>query len=163
YYAEARPRLEKYTQLAPNDPKGWSLLGRDLYYLRAKDDAYAALQKAQSMGDKSKDMYTVLFRALVDRKDWSGAVSAVPQGEPATAELVKVAQVHAFMGNTTQADSAYRAIVEKDSLSTDGKFALLELAKMQYKQKDYPTAIATLTRRIALDPNNDEAYYYRGL
>src|SRR5262249_50934959 len=70
---------------------------------------------------------------------------------------------HAFMGNTTQADSAYRAIVEKDSLSTDGKFALLELAKMQYKQKDYPTAIATLTRRIALDPNNDEAYYYRGL
>src|SRR5262249_57077412 len=29
--------------------------------------------------------------------------------------------------------------------------------------KDYPTAIGTLSRRIALDPGNDEAYYYRGL
>src|SRR5262249_22792922 len=51
YYAEARPHLEKYTQLVPTDAKGWSLLGRDLYYLREKDAAHAALQKAQDMGD----------------------------------------------------------------------------------------------------------------
>ena len=163
YYAEARPRLEKYTQLAPNDPKGWSLLGRDLFYLRERDASYAALQKAQQLGDKPKDMYTVLFRLLVDRKDWPGALAAIQKGEPSSADLVKVAQVYAFMGNSTQADSAYRALVEKDSTSSDGKFALLELGKMQYKQKDYPTAISTLGRRIALDPSNDEAYYYRGL
>src|SRR5262249_26857611 len=163
YYAEARPHLEKYTQLVPTDAKGWSLLGRDLYYLREKDAAHAALQKAQDMGDKSKDMYTVLFRALVDPKDWPGALAAIQKGEPTTADLSKVAQVYAFMGNVAAADSAYRALVEKDSLSADGKFALLELAKMQFTQKDYPAAVASLTRRIALDPNNDEAYYYRGL
>ena len=163
YYAEARPHLEKYTQLAPSDPKGWSLLGRDLYYLRMKDEAYAALEKAQELGDKSKDMYTVMFRVLVDRKDWPGALAAVQKGEPTNADMVKLAQVHAFMGNAGQADSAYRAIVAKDSASSDGKFAMLELGKMQYKQKDHPGAISTLTRRIALDPSNDEAYYYRGL
>ena len=163
YYAEARPHLEKYTQLAPNDVRGWSLLGRDLYYLREKDAAVAALKKAESMGDKSKDMYTVMFRALVDAKDWNGAMAAVQKGEPTTADLLKVAQVNAILGNTAAADSTYRALVDKDSTSNDAKFALLEMGKSQYKSKDYPTAIGTLTRRIALDPSNDEAYYYRGL
>ena len=163
YYAEARPHLEKYTQLAPNDPKGWSLLGRDYYYLRLKDEASAALSKAQELGDKSKEMYTVMFRALVDRKDWANALSAIQKGEPNNSDLLKLAQVHAFMGNQAQADSVYGALVEKDSTSSDGKFAMLEMGKAQYRVKNHPLAIQTLARRIALDPNSDEAYYYRGL
>jgi tetratricopeptide (TPR) repeat protein len=163
YYAEARPHLEKYTQLSPNDARGWSLLGRDLFYLREKDAAVAAMKKAESLGDKSKDMYTVMFRALVDQKDWAGAQAAIQKGEPTTADLLKLAQVNAILGNTAAADSTYRALVEKDSTSNDAKFALLEMGKAQYKAKDYPTAIGTLTRRIGLDPNTDEAYYYRGL
>ena len=163
YYAEARPHLEKYTQLAPNDARGWSLLGRDLYYLREKDAALAAMKKAESLGDKSKDMYTVMFRALVDAKDWNGALVAVQKGEPTSADMLKLAQVQAISGNNAAADSMYRALVERDSTSNDAKFALLEMGKTQYKAKDYPTAVSTLTRRIALDPNSDEAYYYRGL
>ena len=163
YYAEARPHLEKYTQLAPNDARGWSLLGRDLYYLREKDAALAAMKKAESLGDKSKEMYTVMFRALVDAKDWNGALAAVQKGEPTSADMLKLAQVQAISGNNAAADSMYRALVEKDSTSNDAKFALLEMGKTQYKAKDYPTAVSTLTRRIALDPSNDEAYYYRGL
>jgi len=163
YYAEARPHLEKYTQLAPNDARGWSLLGRDLYYLREKDAALAAMKKAESLGDKSKDMYTVMFRALVDAKDWNGALAAVQKGEPTSADMLKLAQVQAISGNNAAADSMYRALVERDSTSNDAKFALLEMGKTQYKAKDYPTAVSTLTRRIALDPNSDEAYYYRGL
>jgi tetratricopeptide (TPR) repeat protein len=163
YYAQARPHLEKYTQLMPDDPKGWSLLGRDLYFLKLKDEAAVALQKAMDLGDKSKDMYTVLFRVKVDRKDWPGALEAIKHGDPNNSDLLKLAQVHAFMGNQAQADSVYRTLLEKDSLSSDGKFAMLEMAKAQYRLKDYPTAVGTLTRRIALDPNTDEAYYYRGL
>ena len=174
YYAEARPHLEKYTQLAPNDARGWSLLGRDLYYLREKDAALAAMKKAEGLGDKSKDMYTVMFRALVDAKDWAGAQAAIQKGEPTTADLLKLAQVQSFQGNASAADSLYRTLVEKDSTSNDAKFALLEMGKAQYRaavaNKDttaqkaaYATAIATLTRRITLDPSNDEAYYYRGL
>ena len=163
YYAEARPHLEKYTQLAPNDARGWSLLGRDLFYLREKDAAVAAMKKAEALGDKSKDMYTVMFRALVEQKDWSGALAAIQKGEPNSSDMLKLAQVQAIQGNTAAADSMYRALVEKDSTSGDAKFALLEMGKSQYKVKDYPTAIATLSRRIALDQGNDEAYYYRGL
>jgi len=163
YYAEARPRLEKYTQLAPNDARGWSLLGRDLYYLREKDAAVAAMKKAESLGDKSKDMYTVLFRALVDTKDWNGALAAIDKGDPTAADMMKLAQVYAITGNAAKADSAYRALVDKDSTSNDGKFAMLQMAIAQYRQKDYAAAVGTLTRRIALDPNTDEAYYYRGL
>jgi len=163
YYAEARPRLEKYTQLNPQDPKGWSLLGRTLYYLRERDAALAAMDKAQQLGDKSKDMYTVMFRAKVDAKDWTGAQAAIEKGEPNTSDMMKLAQVYAFTGSATRADSVYRALVEKDSTSSDGKFALLQMAIAQYRQKDYPSATGTLTRRIALDPNTDEAYYYRGL
>ncbi len=163
YYAQARPHLEKYTQLAPDDPKGWSLLGRDLYYLKLKDDAAVALQKAMDLGDKSKEMYTVLFRVKVDRRDWPGALEAIKHGEPNNSDLLKLAQVHAFMGNQAQADSVYRTLIEHDSLSSDAKFAMLEQAKAQYRQKDYPTAVGTLTRRIALDPSTHEAYYFRGL
>ena len=163
YYAEARPRLEKYTQLAPNDARGWSLLGRDLYYLREKDAALAAMTKAEQLGDKSKDMYTVMFRAKVDAKDWQGALAAIQKGDPNTADLLKIAQVQAILGNAGAADSVYRQLVDKDSTSNDAKFALLEMGKAQYKAKDYPTAIGTLSRRIALDQTNDEAYYYRGL
>jgi len=163
YYAEARPHLEKYTQLVPKDPKGWSLLGRDLYYLRQKDEAVAALEKAQELGDKSKDMYTVLFRAKVDQRDWEGALTAIRKGEPNTADLMKLAQVYSFTGDNARADSVFGVLVERDSTSNDAKFALLEMAKLRYREKDYPAAVATLGRRIALDPGSDEAYYYRGL
>lgn len=163
YYGEARPFLEKYTTLAPADVKGWSLLGRDLYFLGQKDDAATALQKAVDLGDKSKDMYSVLFRLSVDRKEWQKALDASAKAEPTSSDLVKLAQVYAFMGNAQAADSAYRAIVERDSLSRDGKFALLEMGKMQFRNKDYATAASTLGRRIALDGTSDEAYYYKGL
>jgi tetratricopeptide (TPR) repeat protein len=163
YYAEARPHLEKYTTLMPNDPKGWSLLGRDYYYLKMRDEAAAALQKGMDLGDKSKEMYTVMFRVLVDRKDWAKALDAIKNGEPNNSDLLKLAQVHAFMGNQAQADSVYKMLIGRDSLSSDGKFALLEFGKSQYRQKDYPNAISTLQRRIALDGTSDEAYYYLGL
>ena len=163
YYAEARPHLEKYTTLMPNDPKGWSLLGRDYYYLKMRDEAAAALQKGMDLGDKSKEMYTVMFRVLVDRKDWAKALDAIKNGEPNNSDLLKLAQVHAFMGNQAQADSVYKMLIGRDSLSSDGKFALLEFGKSQYRQKDYPNAISTLQRRIALDATSDEAYYYLGL
>lgn len=163
YYAEARPYLEKYTQLAPNDPKGWSLLGRDYYFLRLKDESFAALAKAEQLGDKSKDMYTVLFRVHVDRKDWPAALAAIQKGEPNNADFLKLAQVHSLTGNQAKADSTYLALVEKDSTSADAKFALGELGKARYRVKNYPEAVAILSRRIALDPNSHEAYYYRGL
>ena len=162
-YAEARAPLEKYTAMRPNDPKGWSLLGRTLSALHLKDDALPALMKAQSLGDKSKDMYTALGRLYVERKEWDKALDAFSKGDPNARDLLLIGQMYVFQGRLDGADSIYRAIVAIDSTRSEAHFAMNELGKLRFRQKDYPGAVSMLSRRIALDPNSDEAYYFMGL
>lgn len=167
-YPEALPPLEKYVKLAPEDPKGWSLLGRTQYALKRKDEAVVALEKAATLGDKSKEMYTVLGRAYGDRKEWGKAIDAFNRGEPSHRDLLSVGQMYVFQGasDTTalaKADSVYRGIIEKSPGSVEAKFAINERGKLAFRRKDYPGAIALFQQRIALDPENDEAYYYIGL
>ena len=162
-YAEARPFLEKYTQLAPQDPRGWSLLGRDLFFLKLKDEAVEAMTKAASLGEKNKDMYTVLGRAHVDRKEWQKAIDAYAKGEPNITDQFKIGQMLVILGQLPQADSMYKAMIAKDSTSSDARFAMVELGKLAFRQRDYPATVAAMERRIALDPSSDEAYYYAGL
>ena len=149
--------------MVPDDPKGWSVLGRTLYQLGAKDQALDAMNKAEKLGDKSKEMYTFRARARIDKKDYEGAMADYAKGEPQPEDNVRMAQIQAIQGNTARAESLYKNMVSQDSTSSSAKFAMFELGKQRYRQKDYPGAISFLTRRIALDPNNDEAYYYLGL
>jgi len=162
-YAEARGPLETYTRLAPEDPKGWSLLGRTNYYLGRKDEALTQLQKAESLGDKSKEMYTVLGRFYADRKDWAKALDYFSRGDPSVRDQLLVGQMQVFQGNLVAADSIYSSIIAHDSTTSDARFAMTERGKLLFRQKDYPGTIAAMQRRIALDPNSGEAYYYIGL
>ncbi|MBI1799131.1 MAG: tetratricopeptide repeat protein [Candidatus Eisenbacteria bacterium] len=162
-YAEARPPLEKYTELKPGDAKGWSLLGRTYAALKMKDEALPALFKAQDLGDKSKEMYTVLGRIYVERKEWDKGLDAFAKGAPTSRDLLLVGQMFVFQNRLEQADSVYRSIIDADSTRSDARFAMNELGKLRFRQKDYPAAVAMMQRRIALDPNNDEAYYFLGL
>jgi tetratricopeptide (TPR) repeat protein len=163
YYPQARPPLEKYTQLMPNDAKGWSLLGRTYAALKMKDEALPALMKAQSLGDKSKEMYTVLGRLYVERREWDKALDAFAKGEPTSRDMLLIGQMFVFQNKLDQADSVYRAIIAIDSTRSDARFAMNEMGKLKFRQKDYAGAVATMQRRIALDPNSDEAYYFMGL
>lgn len=162
-YGEARAFLEKYTQLMPSDPRGWSLLGRDLYFLKLKDEAVEAMSKAAALGEKNKDMYTVLGRAQVERKEWQKAIDAYAKGEPNITDQFKIGQMLVILGQLPQADSMYKAMIAKDSTSMDARFAMVELGKLAFRQRDYPATAAAMQRRIALDPPSDEAYYYAGL
>ena len=162
-YVEARGPLETYTRLSPEDPKGWSLLGRTNYYIGRKDEALTQLQKAESLGDKSKEMYTVLGRFYADRKDWAKALDYFSRGDPSPRDMLLVGQMQVFQGNLAAADSIYGAIIAHDSTSSDARFAMNERGKLLVRQKDYPGTIAAMQRRIALDPNGGEAYYYIGL
>jgi tetratricopeptide (TPR) repeat protein len=54
-------------------------------------------------------------------------------------------------------------MVDRDSASWEGKFALVELGKLRFRQKDYAGTVGIMQRRIALDPTSDEAYYFMGL
>ncbi|MFI5370158.1 MAG: tetratricopeptide repeat protein [Candidatus Eisenbacteria bacterium] len=162
-YAEAREPLETYTKMQPDDPKGWSLLGRDYYYIKMKDEAVAAMTKAEQLGDKSKEMYTVLGRAYAEKKDWQHALDAFAKGDPGPKEQVIMAQVMVFQGQNERADSLYRAIIARDSTASEARFALNELGKLQFSRQDWEGALGSFQRRIALDPNSGEAYYYSGL
>jgi superkiller protein 3 len=162
-YAEARAPLEIYVRLRADDPRGWSLLGRADYYVGRKDEAITELQKAEALGDKSREMYTVLGRFYADRKDWAKALDYFQRGEPSPRDMLLISQMYVFQGNLDRADSIYRAIIARDSTASDAKFALNEMGKLRFRQKDYPGAVSLLKRRIALDPNSGEAYYYIGL
>ncbi len=162
-YAEARAPLEKYTQMMPDDPKGWSDLGRTYYHLGLKDEALTAMNKAEQLGDKSKEMYRNRFRLFVDRKEYDKAIADYDRADPEAEDQLRMAQVLVIMKQPARAESLYLAMVNADSAARNGKFALNELGKMKFRDKDYPAAVGYFTRRIALDPNNDEAYYYIGL
>lgn len=162
-YADARPYLEKYTQMMPQDAKGWSALGRDLYFLKERDAATAALLKAEGLGDKSKEMYRILARSHVDKREWQLALAAYGKADLETTDLFRIAQVHAIVGDVAKADSVYAQMVDKDPASGEAKAALVEWGKLKYRQKDHMGAVATFQRRNALDPPSDEAFYYTGL
>jgi tetratricopeptide (TPR) repeat protein len=162
-FVEARPPLEKYTQLVPNDPKGWSLLGRTYYFLKMKDESKTALDKAEKLGDKSKEMFTIRARLETERKEYDAALADYRKGEPEPEDLLRLAQIFVIQKNTVAGDSLYRSIIALDSTSNSAKFAMNELGKLRFREKDYAGAIDIFQRRIRLDPNNDEAYYYIGL
>lgn len=162
-YADARPFLEKYTTLSPRDAKGWSALGRTLYFLKDRDAATAALLKAQGLGDSSKEMYRILARIYVDQREWQKALDAYAKADLESSDLFRLAQVHALLGDMAKADSVYALMIDKDPSSAEAKLALQEWGKLKFRQKDYAGAIETFARRNALDPPSDEAFYYAGL
>lgn len=169
-YADARPYLERYAQLMPEDARGWSALGRTLYFLSAaerdpklKDDAVTAMAKAAELGEKNKEMYTVLARAYVDKREWQKALDAYALGEPNSTDQFKIGQMLVILGRLASADSIYQGMISRDSLSGDSKYAMVELGKLKFRLKDYPATAAAMGRRIALDPPTGEAYYYAGL
>jgi tetratricopeptide (TPR) repeat protein len=162
-FAEARPPLEKYVQLMPNDPKGWSVYGRTLAQLGERDAALDAMNKAEKLGDKTKEMYTMRARVNIERKNYDAALADYERGDPQPEDELRIAQLYVLQGKPAKAESLYANIIVKDSTSSSAKFAMNELGKMRFRNKDYMGAISTFQRRIALDPNNDEAYYYTGL
>ena len=164
-YLEARAPLEKYTQAEPADGKGWGTLGRTYYFLGMKDEALAAIDKAEQLGDQTKENYRIRARIWTERKDLEKANADYARGgaDMAPEDVLRMAQMMVIQKNTAKAESLYRSLVEDDSTTKTAQFALGEMGKIRFREKDYPGAIGLFQRRIALDPANDEAYYYIGL
>jgi tetratricopeptide (TPR) repeat protein len=162
-YVDARYYLERGLRLQPNDARGLSVLGRTYYFLGEKDAAVETMLKAEALGAPSKDLYTVLGRAYTDRREWSKALAAFAKGDPTPSDQLRIGQIYVFLDSAAAAESVYRAIYDRDAASSEARFALGELGKLRFRQKRYDEAIVFLRHRIALDPKNDEAYYYIGL
>jgi len=184
-YAEARAPLEKYVQLMPDDSKGWSVLGRTYYYVglsdkdsTLKDLALQSLDKAEQLGDKTKEMYTIRARLHIDRREFDQAATDYDRAgsDLAPEDVYRLARMMTIQKNVARAESLYSAIVDRDSTSRLAGVAMNEVGKIRFGQAAdaartdkaaaaplYQQTIDIFQRRIALDPNNDEAYYYVGL
>jgi tetratricopeptide (TPR) repeat protein len=162
-YQEARAPLEHYTKLAPTDPKGWSILGRTLANLKMRDEAVDAMLKAEQLGDKNKEMYSMLGKALAEKRDYARALKYFEMGEKKPQDYLVMAQLYVIDGQLGKADSIYQAMLNLDSTSSSAKLALNERGKLRFRQKDYDGALALFQKRIALDPSSAEAYFYIGL
>lgn len=184
-YAEARAPLEKYVQLMSEDAKGWGVLGRTYYYVgladrdsTLKDKALEALNKAEQLGDKTKEVYTIRARLHIDRREFDQA--AVDYGRVGNdlppEDVYRQARMMTIQKNVVRAESLYSTIVERDSSSRLAGAALSEIGKIRFGQAAdaarmdkpagvplYLQTIDIFQRRISLDPGNDEAYYYIGL
>ena len=162
-YSDARGPLEKYTQLEPADPKGWSLLGRTYFYLKMRDSAAVVMERSVALGGANKETFTFLGRIYGEKKEWQKAIDSFEKGEPTARDQLTMGQMYVFMNRYDQADSIYKAIAARDPASTDARFAINEAGKMRFRKQDYEAAIATFRGLIALDPKLDEPYYYIGL
>jgi tetratricopeptide (TPR) repeat protein len=184
-YAEARAPLEKYVQLRPEDPKGWSVLGRAYYYVELadkdstlKDKALEALDKAELLGDKTKETFAVRARLHIDRREFDRAVADYDRaGDDLPPEDVyRQARMLTIQKNFARAESLYAGIVVRDSTSRLAGMVLDEIGKIRFGQAAeaakadrasavpfYEQTIDIFQRRIVLDASSDEAYYYIGL
>lgn len=184
-YAEARAPLEKYVQLMPEDGRGWSVLGRTYYYISLaerdstlKDRSLEDLIKAESLGDKSKEMYTIRARLHIDRREFDAAAADYEKAgtDLAPEDIYRLARMMTIQKNTARAESLYSAIVDRDSTTKIAGVALSEIGKIRFGQAAdlgktdkngamplYQATLDVFQRRAALDPANDEAYYYMGL
>lgn len=166
-YAESREPLEKYTQLEPSNGRGWGTLGRTYYHVGMKDEALAALNKAEALGDSTKDNFRIRARIWTERRDLEKANADYARvgdsSDMSPDDAMRMAQMMVIQKNTAKAESLYGSIIDADSTTKAAQFSLGEIGKIRFRDKDYPGAIGWFQRRIALDPANDEAYYYIGL
>jgi tetratricopeptide (TPR) repeat protein len=172
YHEQAVAPLKHYTELEPDSCRGWSALGRNYYYMKKPDEAFSAMQRAEQLcAHGNKEMYNVLGHLYADRKEWGKALENFAQGDPNPRDQLSIAQIMVFQCNMqtadsvwcTRADSVYTSIVTRDSTSSEGKFAMVELGKLKFRKKDYDGTIAMLERRNRLTPPSADAYYYIGL
>ncbi len=184
-YVEARAPLEKYVQLMPDDPKGWSVLGRTYYFLELaerdtalRQRALEALVKAEQLGDKTKEMFTIRARLRIDRREYDLAAADYDRAgtDLPPEDVYRLARMMTIQRNPARAESLYATIVDRDSTTKLAAVALNEIGKIRYAQATeqakadreaavplYVSSIDVFEHRLALDPGNDEAYYYMGL
>src|SRR4029079_5957193 len=114
-YAEAVEPLQKYVQLAPEDPKGWSVYGRTLAQMGKRDEAMEAMNKAEQLGDTNKDMYTMRARLHIGRKEYEPPMADYAAGKPEPEDDLRIAQLYVINNQPQRAESLYTAIIAKDS------------------------------------------------
>ena len=162
-YDVAETHLDKAVQIDPNNYKAWYDKGALHLRQGRVDDALDALNKCLAIKEYTKAFFS---RAMLYEGTGKPAL-AIADADRVLAEQPQNARAYYVkadcleqQGNIQAAlDNYNEAVVYED---TEPLFHIrrgLALAKMS----KYPQAINDLNKAVSLNPNNGEAFYYRGI
>jgi superkiller protein 3 len=178
FIGDALTTLQTYARLVPGDPDGSALLARTYYKLGKRDEALAILEPLGASAKLTAEGHGIYARALYDKQRYDRAAAEYRLAGKKLEDNDYLRFAHALWasGATADADSIYRSRWEADSTAEKNLVKasdwVLQRAKLHYQvakrdtaraQAEYAAAIPFFQRKIELDPNSEEAYYYMGL
>jgi len=159
-YPEAGEKFLKYTQLQPDDPQGWLMLGRSLSYSRDPADratAIGALEKARAQNPNQPEILSSLCKLYSDQGE-EGRDSAVVAcdryatlaGDSLTAEeRLRIGTIYVTLGDTAKAvPLLQRAAQDDPTLTRDANF---QLGFLYFKNQNFPASTPYFEQAITAD------------
>ena len=164
--AEAQPHLVAATNLAPEAPLGWLLLG--MYYLGQQETEAAreALLNARSLDPRNPAPYLALAEATAQTGNYKEIevwIAAALEIAPTDAEIAKAAARFYLERNLIDAVYPLRAIQKAIQLAPDDGETQMLLGRFRLLAGDQSGAVAALDEAVKLDPGLGAAHYLRGL
>jgi len=145
--------------MRPDDSKGWSLLGRTDYYWAARTSV-AELLKRKHWATRAARC-TPCWVATTRTEGLDQGARLLPARGADTRDMLLIGQMYVFQGIWNGGLDLSRhhrpGLDRRDASSPWASWASCDSARRTIRRPDL------LQRRIALDPNNGEAYYYIGL
>lgn len=164
--AEAEEHLITTTQLAPEMPLGWLLLGT--YYLgqQQTDAARESLLRARALDPRNPAPYLALAEATAQAGRYDEVdlwIAAALDNAPTDADIAKAAARFYLERHLIHAEYPFRAIQSAIQLTPDDGEAHLLLGQFRLMTGDSSAAVNALDTATELDPTLGAAHYYRGL
>ncbi|MBW0432056.1 tetratricopeptide repeat protein [Leptospira yasudae] len=164
-YKKAVEEYSKYLELVPGDASGYYNRGLALYTMKQYEDAVKDFDKAVEI-DPNKTaayLYKGYGNEMID--DCMQAIEdfqkAIDLGENKNSEL------YGHKARCENKDEDYTAGLEsaRKAVNLDKKnaYALFELGYAQYALGKYAESVASYSKTLSFNPNDEVAYHNRGL
>lgn len=154
-YAEAVKLYRELTQLRPDDPNAWFLLGASYGFVGLHDEQIAALREAVRLKPDFRAAWHGLGKGLHAVGELDGAIHAFTQANAILSDdvstWVELGRTYKDKGVKEGALLAYQKAVKIDP---DCLFAWLDLGFLRWKQGETSEAISACRQVLRIDPNN---------
>ncbi len=163
---QAEEHLVAATQLAPEMPLGWLLLGT--YYLgqQQTDAARESLLRARALDPRNPAPYLALAEATAQAGRYDDVdvwIAAALDNAPTDANIAKAAARFYLERHLIHTEYPFRAIQSAIQLAPDDGEAHLLLGQFRLMTGDSTAAVSALDTATGLAPTLGPAHYYRGL
>ena len=163
------PALKPKTELEAGDWQRWNDFGIGLLLQGDLKGAEAAFQKVTEIDPKNPDGWVNIGRAAVQEGDMERARTVLTKAILVSPNL---ARAHYFYSRVLRSDGNYDGAAEELQKVLvqypRDRVVLNDLGRVQFLQRKYNEAVNTLSRVLAIDPEDLQAHYnlmlcYNGL